>query len=87
MLIFSIGLFLFVWIISLIIWFYFEWITFPSGVRTMKNVIKWMSWMEFMPIVNTMLLTLIVGMAIIAFLSVFIIDNFKKICNKFVFPK
>jgi hypothetical protein len=74
---------LFGWLISFIIWFILEWLSFPNDDKTVKSVLKWMSLLEYLPLINMFLLTSIILILLIGLLYLVIIDPLKKICKKF----
>lgn len=79
-----IGIIFLGWIITFALCFYAEWIMFPDDNRTPKQVFKYMHYIEYTPILNTIALCAVLAFIIIGFSSVAIIRLQNWICEKII---
>lgn len=74
----------FIWFITVCILFYVNWNFYQGDDKTFKNIIRYMHCAEFLPIINTAMLIVIVLFFVMIIGSVYIVEIFKKIKNKFL---
>lgn len=76
----------FIWFITVCILFYINWNFYQGDDKTFKNIIKYMHRTEFLPIINTAMLIVIVLLFVMIIGGVYIVEIFKKIKNN-IFKK
>ena len=64
-------LFIAIYIISFFSLFYIDWSFYHNDDKNFKTMIKYMHWVEFTPIANTLILVLLLGFLGIAFLFIY----------------
>lgn len=75
-----------VYVVTLCLLFYIDWSFYYHNEkgRSVKTILRYMNWIEFIPLVNTFILLIMIGFFGIVFLCNYISD-FVKFIKKIIF--